>query len=251
MTDASALDIPDAITDEIAAGALVAVSTSGGKDSQAMTIALRAIVPRDQLVLVHAPLGRLEWPGTLAHIRRTSDGLPLILARAATAPMAAIRRRKMWPSPSLRWCTSDWKRSPVERELRRYLCANPRFGGRIVSCMGMRADESARRAKQPSVKYSERNSKAGRRWTDWLPIHGWDEDRVFRCIAEAGERPHWVYRAGMSRCSCSFCIMASDADLRRAAQLRPDLAAEYVAVEDEIGHAFRTDGRTLKEILAA
>ena len=46
-------------------GALVAVNSSGGKDSQAMTILLSRIVPREQIDVVHAPLGEVEWPGTI------------------------------------------------------------------------------------------------------------------------------------------------------------------------------------------
>ena len=52
-------------------GALVAVNHSGGKDSQAMTFLLSRIVPREQLLVVHAPLGEVEWPGTVEHIERT------------------------------------------------------------------------------------------------------------------------------------------------------------------------------------
>mgnify|MGYP001174627691 CR=1 FL=1 len=129
MTDA----IPPEIADMIDAGALFAVSHSGGKDSQAQMIRLRAIVPPDQLVVVHAPLGRVECPGTLAHIRATIRDTPLILARAQTDLLAMVRRRGFWPTPSVRQCTSDLKRGPIERELRRYLKAHPRFGGRIVS----------------------------------------------------------------------------------------------------------------------
>ena len=40
---------------------------------------------------------------------------------------------------------------------------------------------------------------------------------MFHVIAEAGQSPHWTYAAGMSWLSCSFCIVASRADLRRAA----------------------------------
>lgn len=242
--------VPAKVEAQIAAGALIAMSHSGGKDSQAAMILLRRVVPDDQLLVVHAPLGRPEWPGTFTHIRRTTLGLPLVLAEATTAPLDAVRRRRLWPSPKLRWCTSDWKRGPIERELRRYLRANPRYGGRIVSCLGLRADEGRDRAKRAPLEYSARNSKAGRHWLTWLPIHGFTEAQVFATISEAGERPHWVYRMGMSRCSCTFCIMATDADLRRAAQLRPELAAEYVDLEREIGHAFRTDGTTLASILA-
>ena len=214
-----------------------------------MFIRLRSLVPADQLVVIHAPLGRVEWPGTLAHIRATIGEVPLILARARTDLLAMVRRRGFWPTPAIRQCTSDLKRGPIERELRRYLKANPRFGGRVVSCMGLRADESPRRAKRPAVAISARNSKAGRHWLEWLPIHHWTEARVFAEIAAAGERPHWVYAKGMTRCSCSFCIMATREDLRRAAQLRPRLAAEYIALEEEIGHTLSPTRIPLREIV--
>ena len=245
-----ALRIPSAIVVEIEAGALFAISHSGGKDSQAMTILLREVVPAEQLVVVHAPLGRVEWPGTLQHIQRTTEGLPLVLARARTDFLAMVRRRGRFPTPGIRQCTSDLKRGSIERELRRYLKAHPRFGGRVVSCMGMRADESARRAKQEVVKVNGRGSVAGRHWLDWLPIHHLTEAQVFETIAAAGQRPHWVYRAGISRCSCSFCIMASRGDLRTAARLRPALAAELAALEEEIGHTLSPSRVPLREIVA-
>ena len=245
-----ALRIPPAVAAEIEAGALFAISHSGGKDSQAMTILLREVVPVEQLVVVHAPLGRVEWSGTLRHIKRTTEGLPLILARARTDFLAMVRRRGRFPSPGIRQCTSDLKRGPIERELRRYLKSHPRFGGRVVSCMGMRADESARRAKREPVKANDRGSAAGRHWLDWLPIHHLTEAQVFETIAAAGQRPHWVYRVGMSRCSCSFCIMASRDDLRRAARLRPALAAEVAALEEEIGHTLSPSRAPLWEFVA-
>jgi hypothetical protein len=61
-------------------------------------------------------------------------------------------------------------------------------------------------------------------------------DEVWRTIREAGQRRHWAYDKGMSRLSCSFCIMSSKPDLIIAARERPDLLAEYVALEKEIGH---------------
>lgn len=184
--------VPPTIDEMIDAGALFAVSHSGGKDSQVMMIRLCALVPPDQLVVVHAPLGRVEWPGTLAHIRATIGDAPLILARARTDLLAMVRRRGSWPTPAIRQCTSDLKRGPIERELRRYLKANPRFEGRIVSCMGLRADESRDRARRVPIAFSARNSKAGRHWINWLPIHEMTEPEVFDTIAAAGERPHWV-----------------------------------------------------------
>ena len=77
--------IPFDCRDMIEDGALVAISSSGGKDSQAMTILLSRVVPREQLLIIHAPLGELEWPDTVRHIESTiPSGVPLILARTAS-----------------------------------------------------------------------------------------------------------------------------------------------------------------------
>ncbi len=243
--------IPPECRDMIRAGALVSISTSGGKDSQAMTVLLSRIVPRDRLVAVHAPLDEVEWPGTIEHIRATlPPGMPLILAPVASGKtlLDSIEERGRFPSPKVRWCTSSLKRGPIERELRRYLKANPRFGGMIVSAMGMRAEESPTRARKPPWRLSERNSRAGRSWYDWLPIFNLTETQVFDVIRSAGQSPHPAYAMGMSRLSCVFCIMASRADLRTAARLQPALYAHYVALERRIGHTLSPSGVPMPEL---
>ena len=115
--------LPPECREMIRRGALVSISTSGGKDLQAMAILLGRIVPRDQIVAVHAPLGDVEWPGTIDHILATlPEGVPLILAPVASGKslLDRVEERRMWPSNSIRWCTSDFKTGPIERELRRY-----------------------------------------------------------------------------------------------------------------------------------
>ena len=52
--------VPPQCREMIRRGALVAVNSSGGKDSQAMTILLSRIVPREQTIVVHAPLAEVE-----------------------------------------------------------------------------------------------------------------------------------------------------------------------------------------------
>ncbi|MXX87897.1 MAG: phosphoadenosine phosphosulfate reductase family protein [Boseongicola sp. SB0677_bin_26] len=221
------------------AGALVSNSTSGGKDSQAMTILLSRIVPRDQLVAVHAPLEGVEWPGMIEHVRATLPAdVPLILAHVTSGKtlLESIEDRGQFPSPAVRWCTSSTKRGPIEWGLRHYLKAHPRFGGRIVSALGMRAKESPARARKPVWRLNERNSRAGRTWFDWLSNHDLAERQVFDIIQDAGQAPHPAYAMGMSRLSCVFCIMASRADLCTAARLQPRLCADYVELERRIGH---------------
>lgn len=219
--------------------ALFVVNHSGGKDSQAMMIYLKELIPQQQLLVIHATLGIVEWPGTIEHIKNTIDDLPLIIAENTNKNFFdMVEHRQMWPSPKNRQCTSDLKRGPIEREIRTYLKNNKQFEGKIVNCMGLRAEESLRRSKAIAFKKNERNSKAGRNWFDWLPIHKHKIEKVFETIRKANQKPHWAYEKGMTRLSCSFCIMASKKDLKTAAKLRPDLFQKYCDYEKKLGMTF-------------
>lgn len=240
--------IPQEVESLIGRGALFVVNHSGGKDSQAMYLLLRQHVPAAQLVIVHADLGEVEWAGAVDHIRLTTAGEPLHVCRARRSLLQMIEERGMFPSPQQRQCTSDLKRGPIERTIRGITRERQALGieawGLVVNCMGMRAEESPGRRKLVPFKLSTSNSKAGREWYDWLPIHGWTESEVFGAIAGAGQKPHPVYALGMTRFSCVFCIMASEQDLRTAARLateRPELLndprlySKYVGLERSTG----------------
>ncbi|MEO1607531.1 MAG: phosphoadenosine phosphosulfate reductase family protein, partial [Pseudomonadota bacterium] len=142
----------------------------------------------------------------------------------------------------------DLKRGPIEREVRRFLKRCRGHSLRVVNCMGMRAEESPARAKRSPWTFSARNSKAGRVWHDWLPIHSLTERQIFAAIRLAGQDPHPIYGQGMSRLSCRFCIMASRQDLTTAAGLSPELYARYVALEKLLDHTLSTTGRGLEDI---
>lgn len=231
--------------------ALFVVNHSGGKDSQAMFDYLYLRVPFRNLIVVHAVLPEVDWEGVEEHVRATTRGVPVFTCRSRRTLLEMIEERGMFPSPTLRQCTSDLKRGPIERTIRQYAKSTGRR--LIVNCMGLRAEESASRAKAQVFKYNERNSKAGREWYDWLPIHDWSIAQVFDRIATAKQQPHWAYAAGMTRLSCCFCIMASKADLTTAARLNPQLYRRYVELERSTGQVMmmpsKTRGRlTLEQI---
>ncbi|MFF7415647.1 hypothetical protein ACFZBG_40600, partial [Streptomyces lydicus] len=116
----------------------VVISSSGGKDSQAMLSYVvqraRALGRLDKVVVVHADLGRVEWAGTrelaelqarLAGVRRfevvqakEADLLDRVEIRygklKAKAQREALERGEdpatakvppAWPSSAARWCT--------------------------------------------------------------------------------------------------------------------------------------------------
>ena len=240
------MQIPRNVQAFIDDGALFVINHSGGKDSQAMTIKLRQIIPARQLIVVHAVLPGVEWDGTEEHARATTAGLPFLTCRSKKTFFDMVEHRQMFPSPQYRQCTSDLKRDPINRLVRQY-AADHGFD-QIVQCIGIRSEESASRRKQPVVKLDKRMSKAGRTVLVWHPIHDMLVDEVFETIAQAGETPHWAYLAGMTRLSCCFCIMSSKADLTTAAKLNPALYAEYVATERRLGFTLSPSQEYLEDI---
>lgn len=226
--------IPLTIQKMLDAGALFLSNDSGGKDSQAMRIYLQKIVPSSNLIIVHAHLPEVEWPGTIEFIKKNCEGLRVEVCQAKKTFFEMVEHRQKFPSKDYRQCTSDLKRGPLEK-LGRALSAEYQ-NKLIVNCMGLRAQESTFRAGKRTVKKSKSNSVAGRTWIEWLPIHKWTEKKVFQTISDAGEKPFWTYAEGMKRKSCSFCIMGCQNDLRISAKLRPGLFKKIVETEKRIGH---------------
>jgi len=232
----------------IKAGALFVINHSGGKDSQAMTIKLSKMIPREQLVIVYAHLPEVDWDGSIEHITATCFGIPVYKCQAVKTFFDMVEKRQMFPSPQYRQCTSDLKRGPIDKQIRALLIE--RGLSMVVSCMGMRAQESPGRRKLETWKLNERNSVAGRTWYDWLPIHDMTTDQVFESIHSEGQKAFWIYYEGATRKSCAFCIMASEHDLKVSARLRPELAQKYIETEERIGFTLRMDRKPLREILA-
>ncbi|WP_415913412.1 phosphoadenosine phosphosulfate reductase family protein [Neptuniibacter sp. QD37_11] len=217
--------------------ALFVVNHSGGKDSQAMYAVIRELVPDSQIVVMHAELPEADWDGLREHIEdNVVDTTPLLYTRAKKTFWDMVLHRGMFPSPQYRQCTSDLKRGPLEKLIRHYLKDHPDHNGLVVNCTGIRGEESNARAKAQPWKYSKQNSKAGREWYDWLPIHGHLIGDVWKLIEQSGQYRHWAYDEGMSRLSCVFCIMSNKSDLRTAARLRPDQYRRVVMTERKIGH---------------
>ncbi|WP_082631590.1 MULTISPECIES: phosphoadenosine phosphosulfate reductase family protein [Pseudomonas] len=246
----------DEVDQLIEAGALFVANHSGGKDSQVQLIRLLERVPAPQLLVVHASLGAMEWPGAMELARDQAAGaeLPFIVAKAAKTLLEMVERRfesrpevPSWPSAATRQCTSDLKRGPIQREVRRYAKAN---GFKtIVNCLGLRAQESPGRAKRAA--FSRMGiSNSVHTWFEWLPIHDMKATEVFDAIAEAGQEPHYAYALGNDRLSCVFCIMASKADLRNGRVERPDLFKQYVDLEHRTGYTMHMNRIPLVELTA-
>jgi 3'-phosphoadenosine 5'-phosphosulfate sulfotransferase (PAPS reductase)/FAD synthetase len=239
----------------IAAGAPVAIGVSGGSDSQAAALATFAYLDRQghsgPRVLVHADLGIVEWNASLpvcetlaAHlgaelivVRRKAGGL---MERWEARWQSSLRRYinletvclvLPWSTPGMRFCTSELKTHPIRAELRR------RFKKCVfINVTGVRRAESAARAKSTIAAFDHAGN------ADWRLIAEWQDAEVFEFIAENGLEPHEAYTDfGMSRVSCKFCIMSSEADLIAASSVpeSQDLLCRMVDLEIASTFAFQ------------
>lgn len=146
------LAVDPCVTELLAAHATVAVGVSGGKDSQAVALAvarhLDAIGHTGPRVLIHADLGRVEWRDSLpvcerlaAHLgwellvvrRRAGDMLDRWESRWVSRSEAYVRLETVlltlpWSTPGMRFCTGEMKTDVISRELRQRLRDPTMFG---------------------------------------------------------------------------------------------------------------------------
>lgn len=232
---------------------LILVNTSGGKDSALAAWYIRQLAEPlgllDRVLLVHATFPE-EWPGTVELVRRQAAalGLPIEVVSRGEALLDYVLRRRKWPglTRQARYCTSDFKRAPIDRVItartpRRRWQLRP---WRVLAIMGIRADESRERANRRPFQERIRPGQItnGVRSVDeWYPLFHLSTGNVWRLIREIGLEMHPAYEQGMPRLSCRFCIFAPRGALIRAGHLHRELLEKYAAVEHEIGHSFKKD----------
>jgi 3'-phosphoadenosine 5'-phosphosulfate sulfotransferase (PAPS reductase)/FAD synthetase len=239
----------------------IVVSTSGGKDSQAMLSAVVALADeqgfhRSRITAVHADLGRAEWKGTTALVKAqcAALGVELTIVKRPQGDLLdhALERGK-WFSSAARYCTSDHKRGQIHRAYTALvkqwrIDTQHTRACRILECLGIRAQESTGRAKKDPCKRNDKASNGRREVTTWMPIFKWSEADVWATIKASGLPHHEAYDLGMPRLSCVFCIMAGRDALLLAGTHNRELLDRYVEVEDEIGHSFQYDSGRKQEI---
>lgn len=271
------IDLPASVSTDpyelVRAAQVIVINSSAGKDSQAMLDYVveiaRKVDAMDRITVIHNDLGvtdsgiPVEWPGTLELAREQAAhyGLPFVVTRREKGGLfQQILERGKFPGPGLgRWCTSDQKTSQAMKVVTRKVAGYKKAHGlrpnqgppiEVLYCVGLRAQESTGRAAKPVVAIDAGESNSRRTVTRWHPILDWTEAEVWERIRRSGVRYHWAYDLGMTRLSCSLCVLASRPDLECAARHRRDLLEEYAAREAEIGHQFRAD-MSAKDLLAA
>jgi len=215
---------PPTVQHALQQGAALAISISGGSDSQALLNRLAAWLATHPVpgpvFAIHADLGRAEWAQTPAHVERICHdvGIPLVVVRRTKGDLVARWQERMhqlagtgkpfWSSAAARYCSSDLKRSPINQYLRRYAL--------VISAEGIRAEESVARRKRAALSIRTEITAAGlqrvpladalayRSWHQrlaftWNPLLNWRQDQVWAACgtshAELAKRRQ-LYAAG-------------------------------------------------------
>ncbi|WP_284078260.1 phosphoadenosine phosphosulfate reductase family protein [Herbaspirillum aquaticum] len=252
----------------LATESVVAISVSGGKDSEAVALAVARHLERvghnGPKVLIHADLGRIEWRQSLPKCQQLAEhlGWELMIVRRTAGDMmdrwesrwrncveryeqlACVKVILPWSTPALRFCTSEAKQSVISRELRKRFPTQA-----IVNVTGVRAEESRNRSKMPvsapNTLLKRKNAEA----ITWNAILNWPVQDVVYTIHEEGLQLHEAYtQYGMTRVSCSFCIMSSEADLIASATCSDNHEPYRRLVALEAKSSFAFQNRWLADI---
>ncbi len=230
MTNTIAM--PEPIESALQEGAMLAISISGGKDSQAMLYAImeaRSVNWTGNVYAVHAHLGRMEWPQSLAFCEAicAEVDIPLVVVERPQGDLLQEMQDRMeklrgtgkphFPSAASRYCTADQKRSQIDKVLRaapfpdsknRYCTSHHktnqidkdlRAHTLVISAEGVRASESYARAKKPAWERREQICTRARTAYSWRPLLHWSEDDVWAQIGTSKadlERRQELYKQG-------------------------------------------------------
>lgn len=212
------------------------LSLSGGKDSTALAIYMKDRVPEMEYAFCDT---EKELPETYEYLAKLEAFLGKPIRRLVHEDGHGFdsllqMRRSFLPSPQVRWCTDYLKIKPFEK----YVGTD-----RVVSYVGIRADEPTRRgyiSTKPNI-------------TPCLPFV---EDNirkadVFRILEESGLGIPSYYR-WRSRSGCYFCFFQQRREWVGLLENHPDLyrqAMQYEKTDPTTGQNYTwVQNETLEEL---
>ncbi len=196
------------------------VSLSGGKDSTAMALWLKEMNFDFDCVFINTGW---EHQSTIDYIH---DYLPAHIGEVTTLFSGGmedlVMNKGYFPSPKIRFCTGALKIEPMRRHLNS-------LSVDIVNAIGIRAQESAKRANDP-----EWEENPSLHVEVWRPIIHWTVEDVIAIHKRHNVLPNPLYLKGAERVGCWPCIFAQKREIRMLARLSPERIDTIREMEREV-----------------
>lgn len=203
------------------AGRKVIASVSGGKDSAALSLWLTEQGVEHERVFMDT-----GWEHAITYDYLRGDLTravgPIRELRSSKTMVEWIRHKGMFPSRAIRWCTEELKVKP----LRAYLDS---LAGDVVNTVGIRGEESAKRAAMTEWEWSPALD-----CETWRPLISWTFAQVVEIHRRHGLRPNPLYLLGAERVGCWPCVNERKAGIRLIAEMDPARLVQLGALEREI-----------------
>ncbi|WP_293371580.1 phosphoadenosine phosphosulfate reductase family protein [Nevskia sp.] len=129
-----------------------------------------------------------------------------------------------FPSRMAQFCTEELKTLPITEQI----ILPALRDGPVLQWLGIRADESANRRRQP--RFNKHDSGAYL----WRPIFNWTVEDVWRQHRKHGIPRNPLYDAGMGRVGCMPCVNCSKGELRKIAAQFPEHIARIEQWEQTV-----------------
>lgn len=181
---------------------------SGGKDSQCLYHIVKLAGVRHK---THMSLTSIDPPEVIRFVKRNYPDVELIKPKMSIYDMA--KKRHLLPTMRLRWCCAEFKETS---------------GAGKVTLIGIRKEESARRAKRGEIAANIKGKRTEQTFDQWSyheeemvtcvggkdkilisPLIYWKERDVWEFL-NANNIPHCeLYDKGHLRIGCICCPMSS------------------------------------------
>ena len=177
---------------------------SGGKDSIVLLdLCAKALTP-DDFYVVFSNTG-MELSDTIKAVKYAKLHWPHLKFIEAKCHMDPLESWDIFGPPGrrMRWCCAVHKSVPTLLKLREILGKN---NAKAVVYDGVRAEESARRAKYGDVSEGAKNISQ----VNVSPILKWNTAELYCYLLHNGLLFNAAYRIGLFRVGCIVCPMSSD-----------------------------------------
>ena len=185
---------------------------SGGKDSLVMLDLVQRALPHDSFEVIFGDT-TMELGDTYKTVEDTKKIFSDLKWHKARAPFDALDSWRFMgpPARKIRWCCSVHKESPSLFKVKEIIAERRKCSVddvknfRVMSFIGVRAEESARRSTYDKISTGRKHPAQ----LNFYPILQWTTAEIFLYLFAENLPFNQCYRNGLPRVGCKLCPMSS------------------------------------------